>query len=253
MNIYSIYKATNKITGKIYIGFDSNWPKRKKRHLSDSFNNTSRGYNDVFHKAIRKYGKDSFEWEIIYQSLDGEYCKNIMEKHFISEYNSFINEKNSNGYNMTLGGDGMLGFKHSQESKNKNSISCGKNFRVWHKNGHIVSGKHIKNFCSENNLEYNSFKLLLKGHMFSYRDFYPYDNEIDISEVLEKYKEKIKVSMDTMGEKHSKIYTLLSPNNTLITFKNLAKFARDNNLNPQSLKHVAMGKIKSNKGWKLPV
>jgi len=39
MNIYSIYKATNKITGKIYIGFDSNWPKRKKRHLSNSFNN----------------------------------------------------------------------------------------------------------------------------------------------------------------------------------------------------------------------
>ena len=246
MNIYSIYKATNKITGKIYIGFDSNWPKRKKRHLSDSFNNTSRGYNDVFHKAIRKYGKDSFEWEIIYQSLDGEYCKNIMEKHFISEYNSFINEKNSNGYNMTLGGDGMLGFKHSQESKNKNSISCGKNFRVWHKNGHIVSGKHIKNFCSENNLEYNSFKRMLHGTLFSYKDFYPYDNEIDISEVLEKYKEKIKVSMDTMGEKHAKKWKIKCPDGKIIEIFNLSKFC-----NSMGLNHRTFRNLKSLKGFSL--
>ena len=28
----TIYKATNKITGKSYIGFDSAWPSRKHRH-----------------------------------------------------------------------------------------------------------------------------------------------------------------------------------------------------------------------------
>ena len=32
MSIYSIYKATNKITRKSYIGFDSNWPRRKNTH-----------------------------------------------------------------------------------------------------------------------------------------------------------------------------------------------------------------------------
>ena len=66
-----------------------------------------------------------------------------------------------------------------------------------------------------------------------------------------KYQEKIKKSMQIMGEKHSKTYTLISPENKLIIFTNLAKFARDNNLNPQSLKQVAMGRLKSNKGWTL--
>ena len=55
-----------------------------------------------------------------------------------------------------------------------------------------------------------------------------------------------------MGEKHSKEYTMICPTGELVKFKNLAKFARENNLNEQSLKQVAMGKIKSNKGWSLP-
>ena len=252
-NIYSIYQATNLINGKTYNGFDSNWPNRKKRHLKDSRSKKSRAYNDIFHKAIRKYGESNFEWKVIYQSKDGKHCKDIMENYFIIENHSFINFINSNGYNMTLGGDGMLGFKHSEESKLKNSTSCGKIFKVWHKDGHIVEGKHIKNFCKTNNLNYESFKKVLIGKRFSYNGcYYTYDNENNFEEALQKYNKKIKKSMCIMGEKHSKEYTMLSPNNELITFTNLAKFARDNNLNQQSLKQVAMGRLKSNKGWKLP-
>jgi group I intron endonuclease len=251
MSIYSIYKCVNVITGKVYIGFDSNWPKRQKRHLSDSQKKSSRAYNDVFHKAIRKYGQENFEWYVIYQSLDGEHCKDIMENYFIVENHSHVNFKKSNGYNMTLGGDGMLGFKHSKKSKLKNSISCGKFFKVW-KDGKLIEAKHIKNFCIENKLNCGSFKSMLYGHNLSYKHFYPYDNEKTFEEVLDKYNEKIKNSMKVMGEKHSKTYTLVSPNNELITFTNLAEFARNNNLNPQCLKQVAMGRMKSNKGWKLP-
>jgi hypothetical protein len=176
-----------------------------------------------------------------------------MEKFFITDYNSFINSENSNGYNMTLGGDGMLGFKHNKSSKNKISQSCGKIFKVWHKDGYIVEEKHIKNFCESNKLNYKTFKKMLYGNLFSYKDFYPYDNEKNISEVLIKYENKIKNSLKIMGEKHAKTYTFLSPEGKIVTFSNLAKFARDNNLNPQSLKQVAMGRIKSNLGWKLAI
>lgn len=115
MSIYSIYKVTNKITGKVYIGFDSNWPARQAVHKS-----LSKKPKQKLHKSIRKHGWNNFHWEIIYQSLDGEHCLNIMENYFINEYDSF-----NNGYNMTLGGEGTLGKKtwlgkkHKKETKQK--------------------------------------------------------------------------------------------------------------------------------------
>ena len=133
MPIYSIYKVTNKINHKVYIGFDSNWPSRKQKHFWNCDNDTNKQHYK-FYRAIKKYGKNNFEWEVIYQSLDGSHCKNIMESFFIKEYNSFIGWDNCNGYNMTTGGDGTLGIKgelhswwgkkHSEESKKKMSDSA---------------------------------------------------------------------------------------------------------------------------------
>ena len=123
--VFSIYKATNIITGKSYIGFDSNWPKRKFCHKS-----SSKHENTIFYCAIRKYGWDNFKWDVIYQSTDSNHCLKEMEPYFIKEYDTF---NRANGYNMTLGGDGTFGFrmcgkenpffgkKHSEEMKRKMS------------------------------------------------------------------------------------------------------------------------------------
>lgn len=113
VNIYSIYKATNKINQKVYIGFDSKWPNRQKDHFKD-FNSKE---SIIFYRAIKKYGWDAFDWEVIYQSTDGEHTLNIMENYFIVANHSFIGYKNSNGYNMTLGGNGSLGAKRSKSFK----------------------------------------------------------------------------------------------------------------------------------------
>ena len=96
----TIYKATNKITGKSYIGFDSNWPSRKERHQENAAYNRE----GKFYDSIRKHGWESFEWSILYQSLDNDYTLNIMEPHFIKEYDTF-----NKGYNMTEGGEGCFG------------------------------------------------------------------------------------------------------------------------------------------------
>jgi len=97
MSIYSIYKATNIVNEKVYIGYTSNFEARKKKHKKTSEKSTIR-----FYEAIRKYGWDNFEWEIIYQSRDMDHCKNVMENYFIQMYDSY-----KNGYNSTLGGDGF--------------------------------------------------------------------------------------------------------------------------------------------------
>lgn len=98
-----IYKVTNNINGKVYIGQSINIEKRWKNHINHSFNNSYSDYNSVFHKAIRKYGIDNFNFEII------EECKkeelNKQEKYWIKYYNSYLGFENCNGYNMTLGGE----------------------------------------------------------------------------------------------------------------------------------------------------
>lgn len=110
--VFTIYKITNEVNGKIYIGFDSAWPNRRDKHLK------SAGGALAVQKAIKKYGRDAFRWEVIYQSLDGIHTKNIMEGQFINEYDAF-----RSGYNRTLGGDGCLGYKHSDDRKKKIAIS----------------------------------------------------------------------------------------------------------------------------------
>lgn len=107
MNIYSIYKATNIITRKVYIGFDSNWPHRILAHKSNS-----KKYKSKLYQSINKHGWSNFQWEVIYQSKDREHTINVMEKFFIEDYDSF-----KCGYNSTLGGEGTFGKKQSEYNK----------------------------------------------------------------------------------------------------------------------------------------
>lgn len=157
--IYSIYKATNKINGKHYIGFDSAWPKRKKSHVNESHQTNHRTYNTHFHRAIRKYGIGAFEWNVIYQSKNGVHCLREMEPYFIKQYDSF----GINGYNMTLGGEGSLGRYCSDKTKNKISnlkkgtipksvLKHMKSYEITTPNQKIIITNNLTSFCKNNNL-----------------------------------------------------------------------------------------------------
>ena len=88
--MYYIYKFTNKINGKVYIGQTNNIEKRKRGHKSESFNPNANGYNLPFHCAIRKYGWENFDFEIIEEIADDfsyEYV-NEREIYFIQKFDS---------------------------------------------------------------------------------------------------------------------------------------------------------------------
>lgn len=107
-----IYKVTNKINGKIYIGQTvQSLNCRKSSHFSDSRN----GNKDAmpFHRALLKYGINNFKWEIIHR------CKNKMELDFYEIY--YIRELRASvskfGYNVSIGGgNGRLGLKSNKET-----------------------------------------------------------------------------------------------------------------------------------------
>lgn len=109
-----IYKAENKINGMVYIGKTIRTLKyRKYRHLSDSSSNS----NTYFHKAIRKYGKENFEWSILVET-DSESKLNALEKFYIMIYRKMLGV-----YNLTEGGEGMSGYTQAEESRKKVSDS----------------------------------------------------------------------------------------------------------------------------------
>jgi group I intron endonuclease len=97
--MYSIYLITNSINEKKYVGKTSlSAPDRWKQHLND----TQKGRNGRIGRAIRKYGKDSFQIITIDNASNNERACEF-EKYYIALYET---HKKSIGYNLTMGGDG---------------------------------------------------------------------------------------------------------------------------------------------------
>lgn len=91
-----IYKITNLINGKIYIGQSVKIKNRWQQHKQEVKSNRT---NTLLYNAMRKYGLDNFSFEVI-EECDKDQL-NEREIYWISYYDSFNKEK---GYNMTPGG-----------------------------------------------------------------------------------------------------------------------------------------------------
>ena len=95
-----IYKITNLINNKIYIGqvYNKSIEARFVRHC-DSASPQSKSY---LSRAIHKYGKDNFKYELVEECYSVKEL-NEREQFWISYYNS---TNSSIGYNLTPGGEG---------------------------------------------------------------------------------------------------------------------------------------------------
>lgn len=114
---YVIYLIHNTLNNKVYVGKTNDLARRWREHISHSINPNSIKFPINF--SIAKYGKDVFEISVI-QIFDNEKTCLEAEKYWISYFKS--TDKNY-GYNLTDGGDGVSGWHHTTESKNKMSIS----------------------------------------------------------------------------------------------------------------------------------
>lgn len=98
---FCIYKISNTINDKIYIGKTSaNTSRRWNDHRRVALSDNDDVRKNSIHKAISKYGIDNFTFEVI-EYIEDEDVAYEKEVFYINMYNSFIN-----GYNETKGGRG---------------------------------------------------------------------------------------------------------------------------------------------------
>lgn len=96
-------------SGKRYIGQTSVEPKKRWNNGLGYLNCT------YFKHAIDKYGWDNIRHDIICV-VHSEKLAHLFEQHYIQKYDTFNHDK---GYNLTLGGEGTLGHKLSDEAKRR--------------------------------------------------------------------------------------------------------------------------------------
>ena len=116
-----LYSVTHIKSNRLYIGWTSRPVKaRWNAHCWDAANRKKKFY---FLRALQKYGKDSFKWEVIQHFPTSEEAQQ-------SEI-YWIEHLKQNGillYNLTAGGEGSVGYKHSEEMRTKLGFNKGKTF-----------------------------------------------------------------------------------------------------------------------------
>jgi len=125
-NKYIIYKITNLLTNKSYVG----------KHITTNINDKYMGSGQILKQSFKKHGISNFTKEII-EECENEELMNQREIFWISELNTF----SPNGYNINTGGKGGDNFTHNPnkeqirlrmiEYKRNNPQLCSEETR-WH-------------------------------------------------------------------------------------------------------------------------
>jgi group I intron endonuclease len=269
-----IYKATNTVNGKIYIGQTvRRLSYRRKIHIRNAFVDKS---NTYFHRSIRKHGRENFVWEII------EYCNsademNDMEFHYIKQYNSF----KPGGYNMTYGGDGTSGYNVSEETKKKigkkakdrlknpkNNPMYGKELTVEHRSNisKALKGRYVgkdnpwygRKHSEESKLKMSKSRSGSNNHFYGEHLSKEHRRKISESNKGREFSEEHRrnISKGKKGKyvgaanKTSKRYVITFPNGSTEIIHGLSEFCRQNGLCQGHMSSCATHKRKSHKGFK---
>ena len=113
MNDYKVYAHITP-NDKIYIGIT------KSAKPENRWGSHGQGYRNqqLFNRAIQKYGWDNIKHIILLENLSKEEADEC-EKYLIAKYNT---NNSKYGYNLTEGGDGIIGYKFSEEHCKQQSI-----------------------------------------------------------------------------------------------------------------------------------
>lgn len=180
--VWYIYKHTNKINNKVYIGQTCTKPEYRWGKNGSRYQNCPKFWN-----AIQKYGWDNFSHEIL-ESVSSKEEADSKEKYWIQYYDSLNDER---GYNILIGGNSsFLEHHHTEESKKK--ISLGNK-------GKIVS-EESKEKMRQNHADFSGINNPMFGKHHS-EETRKKLSAINKGKVLSE-ETKCKISESTRGEKN---------------------------------------------------
>lgn len=182
-----IYKTTNQINGKIYIG----------QHKAVEFNPNYKGSGKLLCRAIKQYGKQNFIVQLIEECTDSDQM-DTLERFYIKQCNS--TDPNI-GYNISYGGQlrFFTGQTHTEESKNKMSQKA--RARTEHKPttlGRKYINKDGKNLCiNVCQLDYYLQQGYVLGKIYVKRAAWNRGLTKEIDERVDKNQEKRRARLAT--------------------------------------------------------
>lgn len=207
-----IYKITNLVNQKSYIGQSVNIDKRLKEHINDAFNPNRKEYNYPLSRAYRKYGVENFSKEVLCICSKEELNKK--EEYYIKIFNS-----KENGYNQQDGGQPKnrpLGEKHYRTKltdeqvflvreeynnhtsfeevfdKYSNGMSISGFRKIWH--GYSRTNIHMDVYTKENKEYWEYLKNISGNRLFSDKDI------IDIRTRLKNGESQDSIYQDYKGK-----------------------------------------------------
>ena len=181
--MYTIYKHTNTITNKSYIGLTKYTVKKRfNQHKKDAFRyRNGKLPSFAFYSAIRKHGTTCWTSEVLEENLSYENA-NIREQYYIKYFNTY-----TKGYNSTIGGDHK--FPESVYAKGENHHqSDTKIYTFYHVNGSVFTGNKFQFMTTIFGEITRSSRLalnkLIQGKAYSHKNWF-----LDYSHI-QKIKEK---------------------------------------------------------------
>jgi group I intron endonuclease len=215
-----VYLIQNKVNKKMYIGSasrvvanrsNSGFYMRWSLHISSLTKN--KHHCQHLQRSWNKYGAENFEFSIMHKCPPEKAIE--MEQLYIDLLEPQYNSCKTAG--------SPLGYKHSEESKNRMSLA---------RKGITIS-------------EYTRLRLSETRKGVSKTE----EHKKKISE-SHKGKTHTKETREKIAEKRSKFYTFISPEGIVTEIFNLHKFCKENNLKQSNMWKVANGKANHCKGWK---
>lgn len=242
---YKIYRAYNK-HGKSYIG----WCKVKLfKRIYKHYYSSEKGSPYAFHNALKIY---YFCWEILEETEKSSEIYEL-EKKWIKKFDSMC----PNGYNMTAGGEGVLGLNCSEKTKKASSERLKKalkdpnseisknleksKIKVIRSDGKIFSS--LKEAADSLNVCHQAIHRVITGDTKIVKGFtFEPLNKIDLKN---KQSETRKAKENYLVKLKQKIID--QDGNIYLSISEAAKKLNTSNSN---IKRVLRGKYKSLKGYK---
>jgi hypothetical protein len=229
-----IYKTTNRINGKIYIGLHTTY------NIDDGYI----GSGKWLKKAIKKYGVENFDREIL------EECENIED--LLNKEVFWIRKlgatNNKIGYNISKGGEFTPAGKNNILSKIIYVYDMNNDYIENIYYGARETASYIFSNCNK----YSLVKRIIKRDKGFYKNLYFSIIKKTKEEIIiekENRKKEISYSRAISQGRKSNIVAINPDGKVFDKICNVSEFSKKNKLDRKSIESCLSGKYKSHKGW----